>query len=437
MKVIFKEHAKPDGSFLAEIKLHRPAALNALDLEMILQIKNKLNQWKKTPNLSAVFLHGEGDKAFCAGGDIKDIYSAILLARKNNKDPGEAVQTFFENEYRLNYLMHTYPFPIITWGHGFIMGGGLGLFLASSHKIMTEDSSLSMPEINIGFFPDVGVSHTLSRLPEGIGLYLALTGCRINYQEAQNLGMANFYFKNTEKEKVLQNLISSFFTNKEEMTLILKKLQKTNTYRTNIKMAPLQKPSVPLGTSVPKRRPESSNQADILAENWIEKQKDNITSLLKSNKLNLESLSPFLREPTSINSKKIRPTDTQVRPETLHCFSIKNIHKKFYDSLIEKDKKWEKNRKAFLQGSPTSAGIICEQLKRARNKTLKEVFQTDLVLALNFARGSEFSEGVRALLLEKNSTPVWKPNSVELLTEEKIQQYFCYDPGWINPLQEL
>ena len=368
MKVIFKEHSKADGSFLGEIKLHRPKVLNALDLEMILQIKKQLIKWKNHPNLSAVFLHGEGDKAFCAGGDIKNIYSSILLARKGNKDPGEAVQNFFENEYRLNYLMHTYPRPIITWGHGFVMGGGLGLFLASSHKIMTKGSSLSMPEITIGFFPDVGVSHILSRLPDEIGLYLALTGYRINYHEAKILKLADFYFKNTEKEKILQNLISSSFKNKNETNLLVKSIQSSTTFY---------------------------NQ-----ENRIEKQKSQIACLLKSKKL-------------------------------------KNIYKKFYSISKEKDKNWAKNRKTFLQGSPTSAGIICEQLKRAKNSTLKEVFQTDLILALNCARGHDFFEGVRALLVEKNTSPLWKPNSVEACTEEEIKGYFYYDPDWINPLQDL
>ena len=368
MKVIFKEHPKPDGSFLAEIKINQPKALNALNLEMTLEIKNQLNQWKENPALSAVFLHGEGDKAFCAGGDIKDIFSSILRARKKNKDPGEAVQTFFENEYRLDYLLHTYPRPVIAWGHGFVMGGGMGVFLASSHKIMTNTASLSMPEITIGLFPDVGTSYILSRLPYSIGWYLVLTGCRINYQEAHTLKLVNFYFENTEKEKVFHTILSSSFTNKDELSRLLKNIQRT---------------------------PTPSAQ-----KNWIEKQKNKIARLFESGKL-------------------------------------KDIYKNFYKNFIEEDKKWEKNRKVFFQGSPTSAGIICEQLKRAKNSTLKEVFQIDLVLALNCARGSDFFEGVRTLLVEKHALPVWKPDSVEQITEKQIQQYFYCDPDWTNPLQDL
>ena len=283
MKVIFKEHLKPDGSFLAEVKLNRPEALNALDLEMIVAIKNQLNKWKKDPRLSAVFLHGEGDKAFCAGGDVKGIYSSIVSARERNEDPGQAVQPFFENEYRLDYLIHTYPCPVIVWGHGFVMGGGLGLFLGSSHRLMTDSSSLSMPEISIGLFPDVGASYILSRLPFEMGWYLALTGCRLNSLESQFLGLADFYFKNADKEKVFQALVSSSFADKKELNIILKNIQKENT---------------------------SASQ-----ENWIEKNKNQIVSLFESKRL-------------------------------------KDIYKKFCDDTVEADKKWEKNRQVFFQGSP-------------------------------------------------------------------------------------
>ncbi len=368
MKVIFKEHLKSDGSFLAEIKLNRPEALNALDLEMILTIKNQLNEWKKDSRLSVVFLHGEGNKAFCAGGDVKGIYSSIVSARENNEDPGQAVQPFFENEYRLDYLIHTYPRPVVVWGHGFVMGGGMGLFLAGSHRVMTDSSALSMPEISIGLFPDVGASHILSRLPFEIGWYLALTGCRLNSLEAQFLKITDFYFKKEEKEKAIQALVSSSFKDGEELNLILKNVQKEKT--------------------------------SFSQKNWIEKNKNKIVSLFESKKL-------------------------------------KDIYKKFYDSVIETDKKWEKNRQAFLRGSPTSAGIICEQLKRTKTYSLKEVFQTDLILALNCARNFDFSEGVKTLLVKRKGLPQWKSDSMEDVNELQIKEYFNSPHEWVNPLQDL
>ena len=368
MKVIFKKHKKPDGSFLAEIKLHRPETLNALDMEMILAIKNQLNKWKENPDLSVVFLHGEGDKAFCAGGDVKNIHSSIISAYKNSKDPGTVVQPFFENEYRLDYLLYTYPRPVVVWGHGFIMGGGGGLFLAGSHKIMTKNAALSMPEITIGLFPDVGASYTLSRLPNRIGWYLALTGYRLNSLEAQTLKLADLSFEEMEKERVLQSLIGSSFKNKKEVSQVLNNVQKKN--------APVS-----------------------LQEDWLKKHQNTITSLFESK-------------------------------------SLKDIYKKFCNSSIE-DKKWEKNRQLFLHGSPTSAGIICEQLRRAKDHNLKKTFQTDLVLALNCARGFDFPEGVKTLLIERKGFPEWKPKSIEKVEESQIQEYFKTDPEWTNPLINL
>lgn len=366
-KVTFKEHPKPDGSFLGEIKLNRPDTLNALDLEMVLSLKNQLHIWKKDSRLSLVFLHGEGERAFCAGGDVKGIYSSIVSAHKKKEDPGKTVQPFFENEYRLNYLIHTYPRPVVVWGHGFVMGGGMGLFLGGSHKIVTENASLSMPEISIGLFPDVGASYVLSRLPHEIGWYLALTGYRLNNVEARFLNLADFYFKNVDKEEVFQTLISSSFKSKEEISLILKNIQKEHI---------------------------SASQ-----ENRIEKYKNQVAVLFESKKL-------------------------------------KDIYKKISNSIEAKDAVWEKNRQVFLRGSPTSAGIICEQLKRAGNSSLKEVFQRDLVLALNCVRGFNFSEGVKTLLVKKSGVQ-WKPDSIEGVTESQIQKYFNSSSDWVNPLQDL
>ena len=366
-KVIFKEHLKPDSSFLGEIKLHRPEVLNALDLEMILAIKNQLNKWKEDSRLSVVFLHGEGEKAFCAGGDVKGIYSSVISACKKKEDPGKAVQPFFENEYRLDYLIHAYPRPVVVWGHGFVMGGGVGLFLGGSHKIVTENSFLSMPEISIGFFPDVGASYVLSRLSFNIGWYLALTGYRLNSLEARFLNLADFYFENTDKEKVFQILISASLVNKKEVNLVLKNIQQKGI---------------------------SSAQ-----KNLIEKYKNRIVSLFESK-------------------------------------NLKDIYKQFCNSVKE-GKIWEKSQKVFLRGSPTSAGIICEQLKRAKKWSLKEVFQRDLALALNCARGVDFPEGVKTLLVEKTGLPKWTPSSVEDVEESQIQKYFDSPSGWANPLQDL
>ena len=124
-KIYFQEHKKKDGSFLAEVRLTNSKNLNVLDLEMILSLKSHLEKWKKDPRISLVFISGEGGKAFCAGGDVKQLYKGIINCEEQSKDPGLFVQPFFENEYKTNYLMHTYPKPIVLWGNGIVMGGGI------------------------------------------------------------------------------------------------------------------------------------------------------------------------------------------------------------------------------------------------------------------------------------------------------------------------
>lgn len=365
--VIFLEHLKPDGSFIAEIKLNRTKSLNALDFEMIISIKNQLNKWKNNSNLSAVFLHGEGGKAFCVGGDIKSIYSSIVSA-KNKKDIQQGVQPFFENEYKLDYLIHTYPCPVIVWGHGFVIGGGAGLFLAGSHRIATACFSLSMPEVTIGLFPDVGSSYILSRFPKELGLYIALTAYRLNHKEAQYLNIVDFYFDNSQKQEVFKTLVASSFTNKQELTLVLN----------NIKI---------------------QNKISV-HDNWIKKNEDKIASLCGSK-------------------------------------NLKNIYTKLYNSPIIQDKKGEKNQKTFLKSSPTSAGIACELLKRAQKSDLKQVFKTDLIVALNCVYGLDFTEGVRALLVEKTLNPQWNPALIEQIQEDYIQKYFIFDFVGEHPLNNL
>src|SRR6202000_2234620 len=130
----------------------------------------------------AVVVQGKGEKAFCAGGDVRWLYEVGLA-----KNP-EQMQ-FFWHEYRLNHFIHHYPKPYISLMNGITMGGGVGISLHGSHPVATERFTFAMPETGIGFFPDIGASYLLSRCPGEIGIYLGLTGNRLNAQEAQVAGL--------------------------------------------------------------------------------------------------------------------------------------------------------------------------------------------------------------------------------------------------------
>ncbi len=215
----FKEHKKSDASVVLEIELNNPQKLNVLNLEMIFALNKKIKEWRDRADLSAVFIHSAGEKAFCAGGDVAQVYFSILKSKKEGRDPAEAVKDFFQTEYEADYMLSQLSQPVVLWGDGIVMGGGMGLFMASSHPLVTEASRLAMPEVSIGFFPDVGASYFLSRVKENMGRYLALTACQLNAKEACFLNMAQWAFLREDKQNVFDFLLESSFKNKEEFNI--------------------------------------------------------------------------------------------------------------------------------------------------------------------------------------------------------------------------
>lgn len=193
--VLVTEHTTLGGRRIGHLQLNAPASLNALTLDMITQLLAVLRRWQHDVNLVAVLLDGAGEKAFCAGGDVVSLYHGISKFEPSTNTKlapfPELAARFFEQEYRLDYLLHTFGKPVLCWGGGIVMGGGMGLFRASSHRIVTETSRLAMPEVTIALYPDVGGSWFLNRLPPGLGEFIALTGCAINAQDAHWLGLGN------------------------------------------------------------------------------------------------------------------------------------------------------------------------------------------------------------------------------------------------------
>lgn len=214
--VKFKEHKKIDSSILLEIELNNPKKLNVLNREIIFSLNKKIREWRNRKELSALFIHSAGDRAFCAGGDIAQVYSAIMKSKEEGEDPALATKSFFQTEYETDYMLLHFPKPVVLWGNGVVMGGGMGLFMASSHPIVTETSLLAMPEISIGFFPDVGASYFLSQIKGGIGKYLALTAYRLNARETCYLNLTQWAFSQKEKQNVFDFLLHSSFDSKEE-----------------------------------------------------------------------------------------------------------------------------------------------------------------------------------------------------------------------------
>ncbi|MYG11605.1 MAG: enoyl-CoA hydratase/isomerase family protein, partial [Gammaproteobacteria bacterium] len=154
--VVLREHEAGGGQIVAEAHLNVQKTLNSLSVEMTQIITPALKAWGADERIAAIVFTGAGDRAFCAGGDIQALYHAMV----RNHAAGHTVDSypfeFFENEYRMDYLIHTCPKPVVSVGHGVVMGGGLGIFSASRFRVVTETSRIAYPEVTIGLFPDAG-----------------------------------------------------------------------------------------------------------------------------------------------------------------------------------------------------------------------------------------------------------------------------------------
>ncbi|WP_421279692.1 enoyl-CoA hydratase/isomerase family protein [Aeromonas taiwanensis] len=198
--VVVTTHPTADGRQIGVLTLDSPASLNALSLPMIQLLQAALTCWEQDPSIVCVLLQGAGEKAFCAGGDIRSFYY-----RKQEASESELfgyARDFFEQEYRLDHHIHRYTKPLICVADGICMGGGIGLFAGAAFRVVTEKSLFAMPEVTIGLYPDVGASWFLSRMPGRLGLWLGLTGARFNGADALGLGLADHAMASPERAEL-------------------------------------------------------------------------------------------------------------------------------------------------------------------------------------------------------------------------------------------
>lgn len=219
--------------FIGVITLNKAASLNALNIEMVQLMTQCLHDWRHNSDVVAVFIEGAGDKAFCAGGDVVSMHQAMQAERQvqglGPRDKLASAPTFmsefFAQEYTLDYAIHCYPKPIIAWGNGIVMGGGLGLFAAAKFAIATQGSRVAMPEITIGLFPDVGASYFLNQMPPGVGLFLGLTGASFNGVDAYDIGLASHKLSANSKSLLLEQLLALEHINDSSINDVLKSIE--------------------------------------------------------------------------------------------------------------------------------------------------------------------------------------------------------------------
>ena len=367
--IIVEELKTRSGKRVGLLTLNDTRSLNSLSLEMIRALTPQLLTWQDDNQVVAVVLQGAGDKAFCAGGNIRKLYDSLVA--EPEQVPNELALAFFSEEYRLNYLIHTYRKPFIVWGHGIVMGGGIGLMSGASHRVVTEASRLAMPEMAIGLFPDVGGTWFLNQAPGRIGLFLGLTGAHMNAADALFVGLADYVIPHAEKASLFEQLLSACWfdddaANHEVVSAILRKME----------------------------------AVELLSESNVCQHLDLINEVTMK-----ETLSDIVQGIASVESD---------------------------------NSWWQRAVKAMQRGCPVTANLVYEQILRGAQLSLVEVFQLELVMALQCAAHPDFREGVRALLVDKDNAPTWQHKSISDVPAEWVNAHFQAPwEGDENPLKGL
>lgn len=182
------------------ITLNRPKVLNSLNTEMVESISEQMEAWKEDKQVALVCIVGAGEKGLCAGGDIRELYD------HRSEGIEKHAERFFATEYWMDYDFWTFPKPVLAYMDGVVMGGGVGITMGASHRIVTEKTKWAMPEMNIGFFPDVGSSYFFNQLPGSLGKYLALTSSVIKAGDLMELGYADYYIHQDDWPQIVQNI---------------------------------------------------------------------------------------------------------------------------------------------------------------------------------------------------------------------------------------
>ena len=377
--VILREIPTACGRRFGHATLNAPQRLNALSLEMIDRLAPQLAAWAEDSEIVGVLLDGSGDKAFCAGGDVAALYRAIKAVPAGQVAP--EVATFFEHEYRLDHLIHTYRKPLLCWGQGVVMGGGLGLLAGASHRVVTPSTRMAMPEITIGIYPDVGGSWFLRRMPGRAGLFLALTGAPINAADARFAGLADYLIDEGEHAR-LPALIGATHWH----------------------------------------APDEGDSASGSAANHAR-----LSALL-------EPLS--IRPANAIPTSRLRTNFDRIEA-LIGNDSLADIARRLHALTDDQDPWLATAGNTFAHGAPSSARLSWELWQRTRHMSLAEVFRVEYLVSVACTSKADFAEGVRALLIDKDRKPRWRHAEMGEISADEIADHFRPRFSGAHPLVDL
>lgn len=329
------------------ITLNRPKALNALTLGMVRDIWAALLAWKDDPKVALVLLDGTGERALCAGGDVLSLY-------ESRNQGSTLARTFWREEYRLNALIHRYPKPFVAIQDGIVMGGGIGLSSHAQYRVVTERSMLAMPETGIGLIPDVGGTWLLAHAPGALGIYLGLTGTRMNASDAIQTGFSATYAPAAALPALKRQLVEPSPATVEEIL-------------------------------------------DALADEHP------------------VPTSPLLSRQPEIDRLFASPT-------------VEGILRDLNTTTAE----WaQKTRAELMQKSPLALKATLAAIRQARHlPSLEAALNVEYRLCTRLFEKGEFPEGVRALLVDKDKAPKWRPPEIEDVTTEMVTALLApFPPG--------
>ncbi|MBV8131497.1 MAG: enoyl-CoA hydratase/isomerase family protein [Alphaproteobacteria bacterium] len=342
---------REDG--LATLTINRPKALNALTLDNYRRFAPALCAWAQDPSVHAVIVRGAGERAFCAGGDVRAVYEA---GRGISGDP-DLPAVFFREEYELIRRIHRFPKPYITIIDGITMGGGAGISVNGAYCIATERTLFAMPETAIGLFPDVGATRFLNRCPGHIGRYLGLTGVRLGAADALYCGFATHFMPHDRVTKLI----------------------------------------AALGGVVWQRGGEG----------------DRIDAVLGC----------FAKDAGAAPLAALQPAIDR-------CFASGSVEQ-ILDALTAEaaggaHAGWAaETRAGLLTKSPTSLKITLRQLMIGRDYELEAALTLEYRLTQHVMAADDFYEGVRAMLINKDQKPRWRPATLAEVGDGMVDAYFA------------
>lgn len=384
--VLFDTEPTDCGHLIGIMTLNTPKSLNALSVDMCQLLSAQLEQWQNDDQVVALVLKGAGDKAFCAGGDIRKLYDSMSTSVPL---PNPYATEFFSHEYRLYRQMHFYAKPLILWGDGIIMGGGMGLMAACSHRLVTERTRFAMPEVTIGLFPDASGSWFLQRMPAKTGLFLGLTGAMCNGSDALLANLAEYAVASSDYDAIIQRLKQSNWQAATDVS------NPDNSHDNN-------------AHSIVSRALAAHPVADLppskLATYWRP-----IQQLMNSGGLaDIDALLQSDEALAQLNTAFAEDSWTQRAVAT------------------------------YRQGCPTTAALTYALYHKVTDLSIEQVLYLETNVAVHCAANPDFKEGVRALLIDKDRNPQWSRSLADCLSVEGqayIQQHFVNPyPNGEHPL---